>query len=1023
MIRFKIFPRLYVFTTLILCLLLLPNLVIASVTGKIKGRVIDEETGDPIVGVNVLLEGTYLGASTDLSGEYYILQIPPGNYTLRFSMIGYQAYGVQDVRVLVDLTTTLNAGLRPQILEGDDVLVTADRPLIQADDASSTTYLSAEALADLPVSSASEALMIQAGVFQNPASSMYGGSGEASFAIRGGSQGQIKLYMDGVRNASLMGNVEGSGVGYSSINLHGVSELQIITSGFSAEYGEAQSGVVNVVSKTGGDKLEASFEVIHSPASKRHFGRNVYDYPSQAEYQDHLDENGVIDTTWLHSYDKGFWSHIDSTGMLDTLWMIPYREAQMYDYTKQSDYTLYYSLGGPLSALGLKHVTFFVSGQSEQKATSLPRPRDTHDLNTFQGNLKIPVGQQAHILLTGNYSFKQYSTLQDQGIFNNSAKFYRGYGSLRDVKNYGFGIHWSQALRPELFYNIKLSTFSSSYDDYMSDYSPVGSGDNEQSIWGFDFYFIPEEYTQEQADSMKQEPYHMFTPRTQVKVKTGDISLVGDITWQADKYNQFKSGFEYRINRVEKIDDYRLPPWTADTRYFWNRGFPDEYQPIQIAAYVRDKMEFESMIMEAGIRYDRFDPNREWFTFSHWFNPAIDPEYDVNLDPDLNDIDSLGHIKYDFSNILAKPMAKVDVFNMFSPRLGISFPVSETSKLAFNYGHFYQTPTLDKMFELTYWRPNYITEGFYANDTAGVAEPHFPSNDGDPERAVFVTAEALRPQKTVQFEVKYEQVIRNLAKFTITGYYKDITDQTYPRAGLFDNRIYGWDPFRGMITPNAFYVGNFPGDYGDARGIELNTKTHFSENMRFEMNYAFSTVTSGRTSPNFIYIDADSSITYVEDPNAPKNVESLNRPHLFRANAYFHWPEKWEHGIAGAIMSDVNLSLLYQAYSGSPYFYQLPEDAIDFQRVGRLQATQTVDLQLNKSIQIRGAELVATLRITNLFNRKNHRAIGDEFFDATADDYYRKNGKPKTIDAVGYDITWLVYGPPRQTYFSLKYSF
>ena len=222
---------------LVLLFLISPNFIFASVTGKIKGRVTDQETGEPIAGVNVILEGTYLGASTDQNGEYYILQISPGIYSLKYSIIGYQYYTIQNIRVLVDLTTTVDASIGSENLIGDEVLVTADRPLIQPDNASSTIYLSAEALANLPVSSASEALMVQAGVFQNPASSMYGGSGESSFAIRGGSQGQIKLYMDGVRNASLMGGVENAGVGFSSINLHGVSELQIITSGFSAEYG------------------------------------------------------------------------------------------------------------------------------------------------------------------------------------------------------------------------------------------------------------------------------------------------------------------------------------------------------------------------------------------------------------------------------------------------------------------------------------------------------------------------------------------------------------------------------------------------------------------------------------------------------------------------------------------------------------------------------------------------------------------------------------------------------------------
>ena len=1009
-----------------LYVLILPTIIFGSVTGKIKGRVTDAETGEPITGVNVMLEGTYLGASTDLNGEYYILQIAPGTYKVRFSIIGYEKYTVQDVRVLVDLTTILDAEIGTENLIGDEVLVTATRPLIQADDASSTIYLSSEELAKLPVSSAAEALMLQSGVFQNPASNMYGGSGEESFSIRGGSQGQIKLYLDGVRNSSLMGAIEASNVGFSSLNLHGVSELQIITSGFSAEYGEAQSGVVNAISKTGGTSYSGSFELIQSPAGKRHFGRNIYDYPTQEEYLSHLDENGKVDSAWFSSYDKSFRSHIDSTGLMDSLWMIPHREQQMYDYTLQEDYTLYYSFGGPFPGLKDRGVSFFVSGQSERKATILPRPRDTHNLNTVQANLRLPVGVKANLLLTGSYSFKEFSTLQGQGLYNNSAKFYRGYGSIRDAKNVGFSFHWNHTLLPELFYELKVSTFQASLDEYMGEYSPLGSGDTEQSIWKLDYYFIPEEYTQAQADSMRQEPYHMYTPRVESLTETGDISTVGNLTWQMDKYNQIKTGFEFRQNHIQRKGNYRLPPWTDNIDYYWNRGLEDDYKPIQIAAYVRDKMEFESMIMEVGLRFDRFDPNREWFAFSHWFNPAINPEYDINLDEGGqagDQVDSLGNIKYSFDNILDKPMTEVDAFEMLSPRIGISFPISENSKLAFNYGHFYQTPAVDKMFELNYFRPNYITEGIYANDTSGNSDAHFPSLDGDPERVIFLTVEALKPQKTVQFEVKYEQVIQRIAKVSFTGYFKDITDQTYPRPGLFSNRVYGWDPFNNRTTITNFYVGNFPGDFGDARGLEINLRTLFSQNMSFDFNYAFSAMSSGKASPDEIHIDSDSTITYSFSPNTPSRIESLNRPHLFRTNIFLAWPKAWEANLLGMVFRNVDLSLLYQAFSGSPYLYQLPEDDSDFLRTGRLESTQTWDMKVNKGISIGSSKVLASFKVTNLFNRKNHRAIGDEYYDANADNYYRKHGEPKTVDGGGYDIAWLVYGTPRQYYFSLKYEF
>ena len=174
---------------------------------------------------------------------------------------------------------------------------------------------------------------------------------------------------------------------------------------------------------------------------------------------------------------------------------------------------------------------------------------------------------------------------------------------------------------------------------------------------------------------------------------------------------------------------------------------------------------------------------------------------------------------------------------------------------------------------------------------------------------------------------------------------------------------------------------------------------------------------------DFIFIDADSTIQYEFSASTARTVESLNRPHLFRANAFFSWPQAWEYGWAGVIMEDMTLSLLYQAFSGSPYLYQLPEDDLDYSRTGRLEATQTVDLKVNKSINIGSTDLEASFRVTNLLNRKNHRAIGDAYYDADADDYYREHGEPKTIDGSGYDITWLVYGEPRQFYFSLKYAF
>ena len=71
----------------------------------------DKETGEPLIGANVMIDGTALGAATDIDGNYFILQISPGAYKIRFSMIGYQTLVMDDVRIRVDLTTTLDGKL------------------------------------------------------------------------------------------------------------------------------------------------------------------------------------------------------------------------------------------------------------------------------------------------------------------------------------------------------------------------------------------------------------------------------------------------------------------------------------------------------------------------------------------------------------------------------------------------------------------------------------------------------------------------------------------------------------------------------------------------------------------------------------------------------------------------------------------------------------------------------------------------------------------------------------------------
>ena len=139
----------------------------AGTTGKLSGRVFDKETGEPLIGVNVIIEGTRLGASTDLNGEYFVLNISPGLYTVKASMIGYGTQIVERVRIQVDLTTKINFELKSSSIQiGAEVVVTGKRE-IQKDLTSSERSIQADQIQALPVRDVATLLSYQAGIVRD----------------------------------------------------------------------------------------------------------------------------------------------------------------------------------------------------------------------------------------------------------------------------------------------------------------------------------------------------------------------------------------------------------------------------------------------------------------------------------------------------------------------------------------------------------------------------------------------------------------------------------------------------------------------------------------------------------------------------------------------------------------------------------------------------------------------------------------------------------------------------------------
>ncbi len=231
-----------------LVLVLPVGLLFGGNTGKIAGTIVDVETGLPLPGVNVILVGTYLGAATDASGNYLILNVPVGEYTIRAQMIGYIAMNIKDVLVQTDLTTTQDFVLKPTVLVGEEIIVEAERPLVELDKTSSRRSITSDDLQNMAVSSVEGAVSYTAGGVTDAGGNLH---------LRGGRSREIVYLFDGISlNDPLTGNPNDA-----DIPIMAVEETSVITGGFEAEYGSAQSGIINVTGKEGRNRFSGNFRL------------------------------------------------------------------------------------------------------------------------------------------------------------------------------------------------------------------------------------------------------------------------------------------------------------------------------------------------------------------------------------------------------------------------------------------------------------------------------------------------------------------------------------------------------------------------------------------------------------------------------------------------------------------------------------------------------------------------------------------------------------------------------------------
>ncbi|MGH7495470.1 MAG: TonB-dependent receptor [bacterium] len=923
----------------------------AGTTGKIAGTITDAETGEKLAGVNVVIEGTSMGAATNLEGYFVILNVPPGVLNLRASSIGYAAQRINNVTVKIDLTTEINMQLESEALAGEAVVVVAERPVVQKDISSSQANLSAAEIQALPVVNVSSVVGLEAGV--------------RGTEIRGGSTNETAYLLNGIALRDERDNTPFTGISYTSI-----SEVQVQTGGFNAEYGNIRSGLVNVVTKEGGsDRYTLSLQTRYRAPDPKHFGPSPTDRNSYY-IRPYVDETvawtGTTSGAWdaftrLQYPEFEGWNSIAQKTLTDddpNNDLTPQAAQELFLWqhrrvldVQDPDYDFDASFGGPVPAVSanLGNLRFLASYRTTQTAYVIPLSQDQFRDWTGQLKLVSDLGPGKKLTVEGLLAKARGTNSNNAGLpgifrsptsiagelnrvsFIDSRIFAPDYWAPTEVRRNSMSAKFTHTLSANTFYEAALHRFASRYETHPGrprNTEIVRVFGNNYGVDEAPFGFIASPTTG--IDGLRMSVgFSNSRDSSEVTTWTGRF----DLNSQLDRYNFVKAGVEfiYTDNNVNyaSVDEF-LP--SGRSRSSWHTF------PKRGALYLQDKLEFEGMIANVGLRLDYAHAGGEWYVYDV-YDRAFTSEQSLGLD-----------------TLLAREPTK-HIFNL-SPRLGVAFPITVNSKLFFNYGHFRQMPTPENLYLLRRFTDNYAV--------TRLAEPNNPL------------------PKTVAYELGYEHNLFDQYLLRVAGYYKDVSLDTFlVRYKSRDSAVN--------------YQRSEPNSYADIRGFELTVRKNRGAWVQGFLNYTYMVKTKG-----FFGLDE-----YNQDPTQQREIESdrvrfdqerpLARPYA-RANLDFFTPDDFGPRWLGThLLGDWRLNLLASWEAGFHLTWAGGGGASipGIQDNVQWQGFSTLDLRLSKGFRIANANVQFFMDVNNALNLKQMNAsvfdYGYGFVDGRDFDAYMRS--------------------------------
>ncbi|MBI5476915.1 MAG: TonB-dependent receptor [Ignavibacteriales bacterium] len=912
------------FLSIILLTLLIATLAVAGNTGKITGRINDAISGEAIIGANVLVVGTSRGAVTDFEGKYTIIGIPIGSYTVKASQVGYASVEVKDVKVGADETTPLNFKLTSSEVQLTGVVITADQQLVNSLTTSSTQTVSEKAIQSIPaVKSVEDVLKLQAG-FVKQGNNMF---------LRGGRANEVQYLVDGIPTNNIVGNsgdlsttseinksmqdiysgmaggVIGGGASGLAISANAIQSISVQTSGFDADYGNAQSGIINITTKSGSEKYSGSMQ----------YRTDKLNADNQNETYSAFSFGGPEPLTKyvLPGFGlkiPGALTFFISTDVSRSDGAYQYVHNEFYNPIERK-IELNGFLGGLLNGLGFRF-------RDNQRNSFTFNSKLKYDIS---GNDQISYGYRGSISSRHDYS--------------------RGWKYRADSSSLGASLSIQNNLSWQHFFNER---------SFMKVYFAKAENHDGNDIAGITPSMYSSAY--QKLDVNNDNFNDLGTSQRWYKSLTTVWSFRFDLNTQVHPMHMLKTGVEVNyeeINSTEityptvphEVGDETISPPDPDPRYARGlypgyglfRWYLNQY-PNRGAAYIQDNIEISGLNLHVGLRYDYLDIGsqvyndgfiREWKARYNWLDTVegrSDPAWVYDLEYRKVVDENTG------KTIMARDSGRGRddgarfwyflTHGYFSPRVSIGYPVTDRIVFYFNYGHFLQFPDRDQ----------YYRDPYTPNDGAWIGNP------------------SLKPQRTVAYEAGFEDQFSDEMAFSVHAFYKDIFDlSTVVSRG--DYRVY----------KNL--------DYASTRGFEITLNQALAGNFSTAVSYSYQIAKGRSSNPLASVFQAEFQLpreTRLDwDQNHTANIFATYR---VGANEAVSFGIPYLNNYSISLTWSYGSGFPYTGYQGS----RVTARNIYLYNSETSPYTTTLNLSLSKGIQLfEKINLLFTLDVTNLLDRLN----------------------------------------------------